>query len=231
MRAEESSKDRPVKKKGRRALKIILLCVIILIAAAVFSAPALVSSQWCRRIILTRVNSAVAGKVYFDELSMGWWKGISISGFSFRDNAGRELVEIKGIAASPRYSSILGGRLSFGEITIDGPMMEINLEKQQPLPEKADVQEQGGRKGIILPIEAGNIVVKDGSLKVRGTPAGPVEARGINTTLAVSFPAEGMEKGLANLAIRGESGIEEAQYMGFKFGPAKLNIQMQILLK
>ncbi len=228
MRAQESSKDRPVKKKGKRTLRTILLCAIILIAAAVFFAPVLVSSQWCRQIILDKVNGLIAGKVYFDELSMSWRKGISISGFNFRDNAGRGQVEIKETTARPRYGSLLRGKLSFGEIVIDGPRIEINPGVQQA--QKGGVPEGsagGGGKGTILPIEASSIVVRDGSLKVAAGRGGAIEVSGINTTMTVSFPAGGVEKGLTNLAVWAESGLEEAKYMGLKFGATKLNIQMQ----
>jgi len=228
MRAEESSKDRPVKKKGRRALRIVLLCAVILIAAAVFFAPVLVSSQWCRQIILNKVNGLVAGKVYFDELSMSWRKGISISGFNFRDSAGRGQVEIKETTARPLYGSLLRGRISFGEIIIDEPRIEINPGVQQP--QKGGVPEGtagGGSKGIVLPVEVSSIVVRGGSLKVAGGQGGTIEASGINTTMTVSFPAGGIERSLTNLAVWAESGFEDAQYMGLKFGATKLNIQMQ----
>ena len=232
MKVEGSSKGRPGKKRKRRALKLVLLFAIILAGLVVFVVPVLVSSQWCRQIVLAKVNSLVAGKVNFDELSMSWLKGIKVRGFSFRDNAGCALVEIEEVAVRPRYGSILRGKLSFSETIIDKPRVEINLGVRQA--QKDGVPEGaagGGGKGIVLPVEASSIVVRDGSLKVAGGSGGVIEVAGIKTRLAVSFggeyPAGGERKSLANLAIRGESGFEEAQYMGFKFGATMLDIQMQ----
>jgi len=234
MGAERSFEGRPRKKTRRRVLTFILVLVVILVLLVVFLVPVCVSSQRCRRIVLAKINSSIDGEVYFSELSMSWWEGVKVTDFSFKDGAGRVFAEIKQVTTKPHYGSILTGHLSFGETIVDEPKVEINFERQQV---KSSEGVQGGVResdeggSIALPIEEIELIVRGGSLKVAGEPAGTLEVAGINSRLAVSFageyPAGGTGKLLANLETWAELGFERAEYMGLNFGATTANIQMQ----
>lgn len=234
MKAEIASEARPRRKARTRILKWIALVGAILIVVVVFVVPAFVSSRWGRKIILARVNDSVDGRVDFGSLSMGWLKGVEITDFTFNDSSGQTLVKVKQISTKPRYSSILLGGLSLDETIIDKPTVEINLKKRLPERLESSAQKPSvGKKArpVALPIKRIDIVVNDGSLKLTDSKAETVELSRINFNLAINFPgkypAGQPEKLLANLDAKGNLIFEGAEYMGFDFGPAELQVQIQ----
>ena len=134
MRVERSSKIKPRKRTVTKALKLGLALIVVLIVLAVLLVPAFISSEKGRRIILARINGAIAGKADFADLSMGWFKGIKVANLSFNDHAGGISVEVEQVSAKPAYGSILTGNLSLGKTVIDKPRVEVNLEDLRGTP-------------------------------------------------------------------------------------------------
>lgn len=179
MRLEKNTKAERSKKSKTRILKWVLALAVILIVLAFFLVPAFVSSEKGRKIILAKINNSIDGKTDFADLSMSWWKGITITDFSFSDSAGLTFVKIKQITTKPHYGPIVLGSLSFGKTVIDEPKVEIKLE--HPLPEKVEGSQQKTSAGkraqpIILPIKKIDLTVNDGHLKVTGSKAKTVES-------------------------------------------------------
>ena len=181
MRVNEDSKAERKKKTITRIIKWVLAVVVVLIVLVVFLVPPFVSSVKGRQIILAKINDSIDGKADFAELSMSWWKGIKIAGFSFNNNAGQTSVEVKQIVTKPHYASILMGNLSFGETTIDQPKVRLNLKAQPP----AGYKRVG--KPVPVPVKTKNIdlvmdvVINDGNLKVTDPKAKTVELSRINS--------------------------------------------------
>ncbi|MBA7715816.1 hypothetical protein ES703_124874 [subsurface metagenome] len=128
MQAPKKTKAGPQRKTRKRILKSVLALAVVSIVLAFFLVPAFVSSEKGRKIILTRINNSIDGRINFAGLSMSWWKGIRVTEFSFNDSAGLTFVEIKQITTKPHYGSILLGSLSFGKTIIDEPKVEIKLD-------------------------------------------------------------------------------------------------------
>jgi len=103
MKDEKNLKAEP-RKKGRT--KILLVVAVVLIVLAYLLVPIFISSKKGREIILTRINDAIAGKTDFAHLSMGWFKGVKVTDFSFNDNAGQISIQVKQIVTKPHYCSI-----------------------------------------------------------------------------------------------------------------------------
>lgn len=193
MQAEKGHEPKSQKKAKRRALKLVLAVIGILILLAVFLIPAFVSSEKGRETILARINSSVAGETDFGTLSMSWWKGIKITDFSFNDRAGRILVAVKQIITRPHYGSILMGSLSFGETIVDEPRVEINLKDEEVKKAEAPLQEirpEKGTQSIILPIKKIDLIVNNGNLKVAGRQVGTVEVSQINSRVNLRPPGQ-----------------------------------------
>lgn len=193
MQAEKGREPKSQKKAKRRALKLVLAVIGILILLAVFLIPAFVSSEKGRETILARINSSVAGETDFGTLSMSWWKGIKITDFSFNDRAGRILVAVKQIITRPHYGSILMGSLSFGETIVDEPRVEINLKDEEA--KKAEVPRQEVRpekrtQSIGIPIKKIDLIVNNGNLKVAGRQAETVEVSQINSRVNLRPPGQ-----------------------------------------
>lgn len=181
--AEKKSKSGSRKKTSTRILKLVLLLIVVLILLVFLFVPAFISSKKGNRLILDKINNSIDGRVDFAGLSMGWFKGISISSLSFNDSTGQISAQVKQITTKPHYGSIVMGNLSFGETIIDQPKVSINL-KGQPAAE----QEPAGKPQPV-PVKAVHIAlvmdvaINDGNLKVTDSKARTVELSEINSRL------------------------------------------------
>jgi hypothetical protein len=193
MRAGNKTKNKPRKKTGKRVLKLALAIIVILIVSVILLLPAIVSSGKARQMILAKINGSIAGKTNFDELSMGWLKGIKVSDFSFNDNTGQISVQVKEIATKPDYGSLLTGDLSFGQTLIDEPNVQINLkESKAQKPVESGPKPSAGRikQPIVLPIKRMDLIVKDGNVKVTDPKSGTVQLSRINSKLDLQPPGQ-----------------------------------------
>jgi hypothetical protein len=193
MQAPENSEAKPQRKTKNRALKLVLLSIVILVVLVAFVVPGFVSSERGRKIILAKINSSIDGEVDFASLSMSWWKGVKVTDVSFNDGAGQTFVEVKQIVTKPHYGSILTGSLSFGETEIFEPRVEINLvrpEAQSSKRPQAERTTARKSRSIALPIKRIDMVVKDGNLKVTDRKAGTVEFSQINSRLNLRPPGQ-----------------------------------------
>jgi len=188
MGTDNFSKPKTRKKTGRKILKWLLVLVVVLIILVVFIVPVYVSSEGGRRLILTKINSSIAGRTDFADLSMGWRKGIKVADFSFNDNAGQISVRIKQIATKPHYASILTGTLSFGKTIVDQPKIQVNLKDRQitAAPQSTAKKPQP----ITLPIKNIDLTIKDGDFKVTDAKAQTVELSQINSKVNLHPPGK-----------------------------------------
>jgi len=188
METTENNKGQVVKKPRRRALKIVLgalaIIILVLIIGVLFAVPAYVSSDSGRHFILAKANASGAGALDFANLSMSWGKGISISKLSFKDKGEGVSVAVKGFSTKPHYGALLAGNLSFGETVIDEPKVEINVDKMKKEAEEKKKKAEGGEQkaegGVGLPIGRIDLVVKDGDVKITGEQ-GKAEISQINS--------------------------------------------------
>ncbi len=234
MRAKENLKARPQRKTRTKILKVVLALAAVLIVLVFLLVPALVSSEKGRKIILTKINSSIDGEIDFANLSMSWWRGISVTNCSFNDSSGRTSVEVKQITAKPHYSSIFTGSLTFGKTIIDEPKVEINLKARQaeePQSSRKEPPAAGESRPIALPIRKIDLVVNNGSLKVTNVQTEAVEFSQINSGLTITFPrgypAGQMEKLLAGLSAKAKFTFKRVRYLGLNFGPAELDIKIE----
>jgi hypothetical protein len=193
MRAKNKTEVGPRKRSGKRVLKLALVIIGILIVSVILLIPAIISSAKARQIILAKINGSIAGKTNFDDLSMGWLKGIKVSDFSFNDNSGQISVQVKEIATKPDYGSLLTGNLSFGRTLIDEPNVQIDLKqsKAQKSGKPAPKPSAGRLKQpIVLPVKRMDLIVKDGDVKVTDPKSGTVQLSRINSKLDLQPPGQ-----------------------------------------
>ena len=191
MQAPKKTKAGPQRKTRKRILKSVLALAVVSIVLAFFLVPAFVSSEKGRKIILTRINNSIDGRINFAGLSMSWRKGIRVTDFSFNDSAGLTFVEIKQITTKPHYAAILFGTLSFGKTTIDEPVIVINLKPKQIHKTKVSPQKPAGNKESqlpMIPIKKIDLTVNNGNLKVTDSKARTVELSQINSKVNLLPP-------------------------------------------
>ena len=168
MTAEANVEPKQGKKGGKKVLKIaagaVVVILLLLILAVLIAVPAYVSSESGRKLILSKANAATGGGLDYAKLSMSWFKGISISRLSFKDNAQSVSVAVKGFTTKPDYGALLTGNLAFGATVIDEPRVEVDIDKLKQKPAAAGAgKTEGG-----VPIKRIDLVVKDGDVKIKG---------------------------------------------------------------
>ncbi len=196
MRDEKNTKTKPRKKITVRFIKWGLIIVAAFIVLVFLLLPSFISSKIGRRIISAKVNKSINGRADFAGLSMSWFKGIKIWSLRFNDNTGWASVQVKRIATKPHYGSILMGNLSFGQTTIDQPMVSLNLKNRPtatvPVPAKAERPgKPGPAKVMAAPVAlVMDVVVNDGSLKVTDSKEKTIEVSQINSTMSLRPPGQ-----------------------------------------
>jgi len=180
MSADKKIAAKPSKKSKRCVILTLIAFFIALVLLLVLLIPAFVSSQKGQKTILAKLNDSISGRVNFTDLSMGWLKGIKITDFSFKDEAGKTSLQIKNLTTKPHYSSLVFGNLSFGKTTLEEPKMSVNLQKQKVNAKKISTpssHKTTETSGPLLPVSQIDLTINNGNLKV---------TKGEKTSVAIS---------------------------------------------
>ena len=224
MQTKNNVQNKRPKKTGKRILKLTSIFIIILIVLVVFLIPVFVSSAKGRNFILAKINNSLDGKTNFADLSMGWLKGVRITGFSFNDSSGQTSVKVKQIATKPHYGSILSGAVSLGQTTIDEPRVEINLKASQPKeivgPSQKSTADTQPRL-IVLPIKKMDLVINNGNVKVTDRQAKTVQLSQIDSRVNLRPPGQKTTFNLHTLVT--SSGKESKIQAEGQINPGKAN--------
>jgi len=161
-----------------------------------FLVPIYASSSGGRKMILARINRVVNGKTNFATLSMGWFKGLELTDFSFINNEGTTSVAVKRIFTRPRYLSIVTGTPALGLTILDEPVVNVKIIKPAGLESKQSAP--SGQKTAVkkagLPIERVDLVVNNGGVNVKidsnDTQARSIQLRQIDSTVKLRPPGQ-----------------------------------------
>jgi len=198
---KKKSKAGPRKKTPTKILKLMLVIAVVIIVSALLLAPAFISSEKGRKVILSKINNIIDGKTDFTTLSMGWLKGIKVTDFYFNDSTGQTSIQAKQIATKPHYGSILWGSLSLGKTIIDEPKARFNLKQQlifELTQQKVTAVEKLQPFG--LPIRKVDLVVNDGNVKITDSKDQTIEFSQINSKVNLRPPGQKTDFDI-NLAV------------------------------
>jgi hypothetical protein len=200
MSVEKISKGRPPKKTTKKIITLVLTFIVILIVLILFLVPIFISSKGGNRFISDKINDSIDGRIDFTNLSMGWFKGVSVAGLNFNDNAEKISVQVKQITTKPHYGSILAGNLSFGQTIIDQPKVSVNLNNQPeisqgPVDESGQIPAKAGFLALVM-----DIVVNEGNFKLTDSKSRTVELSEINSRLNLRPPGRQTDFDI-NLAV------------------------------
>ncbi|MHC4517528.1 MAG: hypothetical protein ACYTAS_02975 [Planctomycetota bacterium] len=186
MEVQSPGKPSVRKRKKSRKWPWVLVGVLAVLVLAVALAPVYLSSDGFRRMIQAKIDRSTGGTTGIGKLAVGWLKGVQVSDFSFRDEAGWTHVSISGIDAQPRLGALLSGTLSLGETVVDTPRIEIDLRKR-PAPTAV----AGGDKPQRAPTKAaglvllGDVVINDGSVHLTDTVGKTVEFANLDAKVSM----------------------------------------------
>jgi len=196
MNVQRNSKTTPSRRRKPRVFKWILVLLVTAVVLLFFFVPIYISSDDGRKFILEKINSTINGTVNFAKLSMGWFKGLELTDFSFIDKKGSLSVTAKRISTKPHYFSILAGPVALGSTIIDEPVININV-KEAAAPESvrsAVAQQKPAKEKIGLGIEKVDLVVTNGQVNIemesKDANKRTVQLRQINTTVNLREPGK-----------------------------------------
>jgi len=193
MAQSKNNKTPGHRQAARKIVKLLAVLAAIVIVLLVFLPPVVISSRKCRAVLLAKINAAVPGKVDFESLSMGWFRGVKVTDLSFDDAGGATSVKVKQIVTRPHYGSLVLGRLSFGRTVIEQPQVRIRLaepgqKKAAASTNKTSPQVQS--EATELPIQRMELVVKDGSLSITDRGGKTVELSEVNSRVKLQPPGQ-----------------------------------------
>ncbi len=171
MDAEQKQNDTNIRRSKRRTgiLKWLFFIVCALVVLLFFALPSYISSQSFRNLIVRKINKSTGGKVEINKLAMGWFKGISLTNFSYVDKAGQFSISVKNVFTKPSYTSIILGKPVFGRTIIEQPAMIIKLAEPLPAEEKYSETNRGTKKAIkpsFLPLDHIELVINQGLMQI-----------------------------------------------------------------
>ncbi len=130
MARQDDATQEVARPKRHRRWPWVLVGLILLIGVLVALAPVYLSSDSFKRMIQAKISHATGGTADIGNLSVGWWKGVQVSNFSFRNENGWAAVSINALDTQPRLASLLAGTFSLGRTVINSPQIDIDLRKR-----------------------------------------------------------------------------------------------------
>lgn len=190
MARQDGMTETPVKRKRHRKWPWVLVGGILLIGVLVVLAPVVLSSNAFKRLIQAKISQSTGGTANIGDLSVGWWKGVQVSNFSFRDESGWAAVSVAGIDAQPHLASLLGGTFSLGRTVIDNPQIEIDLRKRPaPVPSQGGGAKPASSSAAALAMLS-DMEINDATIRVTDTAGQTVRIAKLNSKLSVGLPGQ-----------------------------------------
>lgn len=191
MASQDDAEQKAARPKRHRKWPWILLGLILLVGVLVALAPVYLSSDSFKRMIQAKISQSTGGTADIGNLSVGWWKGVRVSDFSFRDENGWAAVSIDALNTQPRLASLLGGTFSLGRTVIDSPQIDIDLRKRPaPTPSQGRNAEKPGSSSAAALAVLSDMQIKDGTIHVTDTTGQTVRIAKLNSTLNIGLPGQ-----------------------------------------
>jgi len=193
-------------QKARRSRKWpwVLVGVAVLLLVIALLIPAVLSSKGFTHWVQAKIGSSAGGQATIRDLSVGWFRGAQIDGFSFRGENGGTAVDIGRITTAPHYAGLLSGTLALGRTVIDQPRVAIDLRELPPSTKtnKSTAVDMSGLEQI------GEVVVRNGSVRLTDMAGKTVQLANLNSDLSIRPPGETSQfnAGMVVLAAAQRSG-------------------------
>ena len=152
-----------------RILKWSLIVLAIAVLAVLLIVPAYLSSDAGKKLVVSKLNDSLDGRIEVSDLSMGWLKGVRVEDLSFKDTAGLISVKIKNLKTKPSYLALLSGNLVLSNTEISKPDITMKFERGKEsgilyasaneISSKNVKASDAGLTSIKLDIKGGNVAI------------------------------------------------------------------------
>ncbi len=174
----------PDKPAGRRKKwPWVVVSILGVLVVAVLLLPVILSSDQFTRWVQAKISASTGGQTKIQDLSVGWFRGVRIDGFSYRAPNGWTEVDVNRITTAPRYASLLSGTLAVGRTVLEQPRIAIDLRGRPP--------SSGQKPTDMNELERiREVVVRDGSVRLTDTAGAAVQLANWNADLSVRPPGQ-----------------------------------------
>ncbi|HML73311.1 MAG TPA: AsmA family protein [Anaerohalosphaeraceae bacterium] len=191
---EKKNQSETVTPKKRSLLKKIIWAVCILIAVLILLVallPTLISTSLGKQIVVSQINNATNGDIQINDLSLGWFSGLKLSGVTFKDSTGDTSVSVNEVRLNPKLSSLLRGQINLIDGLIDKPQVDILVKE---LPQKTTPTEPEKPSGpsapaqpVALPLEKLALQLREGTVAIRtDNPPQRLEFKNISSQVDIN---------------------------------------------
>ncbi|WP_339137561.1 MAG: hypothetical protein WGN25_05715 [Candidatus Electrothrix sp. GW3-4] len=107
-----------------------LLFIIVLFGITVAIIPLLLSSDWAKNSVVSKVNSSSSGKLALGDCAIGWSEGLKCTEVSYHDQGYQ--VDAAHLTGTQGLFSLLMAPKNLGTITVDDPVVVIAQPQAKP---------------------------------------------------------------------------------------------------
>jgi hypothetical protein len=183
MEAQKQDVAQVRRTRPRKKWPWVLVGVLVVLLVIVLLIPVILSSPGFTRWVQARISSSTGGQAGIRDLSVGWFRGVRIGGFSYRGQNGWTEVDVNQITTMPHYASLLSGTLALGRTVLEQPRVAIDLRERPPSTEEKPVD--------LSELERiREVVIRDGSVRLTDTHGQTVRLANLNTDLSLRPPGQ-----------------------------------------
>lgn len=179
---DEAKATKTAQVRKSRKWPWVLVGTLVLLLLIVLLVPVILSSPGFTRWVQAKINSSTGGQADIGDMSVGWFRGVQIAGFSYRGENGWTAVDIDRITAKPDYSGLLTGTLALDRTVLNQPRVAIDLREQPPS------SDQGKTVSMSDLERMGEVVVRDGNVRLTDTAGKTVQLASLNSDLSIHPP-------------------------------------------
>ena len=107
-----------------------LLFIVVLFGITVAVIPLLLSSDWVKDTIVSKVNSSSSAELALGDCAIGWREGLKCTEVSYQDQGYQ--VDAARLTGTQGLFSLLMAPKNLGTITVDDPVVVITQSQAQP---------------------------------------------------------------------------------------------------
>lgn len=191
----------PLTRKRRRWPRVLFV-LFVLVAVALWFAPAIVSNTGLKDSLIAAATKDVKGTVRVESLSLGWLSPVELLGLTVADESGSEFVRVERVASSKSLIALAASPANLGRFTVESPTLSVVLTKDSSNLELAFAKylepsdsPSPARPAVAVTIKDGTVTITDAVTKRVRTvvglvaeltvPTGATEAIAIAVTASI----------------------------------------------
>lgn len=160
------AKDRPVRRKKRRWLRVLIV-VAGALGLLVWASPYILSAGIAAPVVIGLINDQIRGRAELEGISLSWLGPIKLTGLSVADPDGREVLRVDRISMDRGLlGAILSGQ-NFSQVNLSAPRAVLYLDERGETSLARAFQARRPRAEPARPPEPkGRILLEAGALRV-----------------------------------------------------------------